>query len=323
MWRHCSLAVIVASLVLFASQAPGQQPVHRVGVLASTEVPELTQTFLGALWKQGYAPGGNLQVEFRYFKGDYGQVPPLLAELVAFRPEVIVTSTSNSAIAIHAAAPTIPMVFLNVADPVALGLVGSLAHPGGNVTGFATFAPEGMIGKHLQFLKDLVPQASRIAGLVNPTEKMHLLGLQKLPEAGHLLGLEFVIVEASAPDQFAAAFEKAHAQGADAIDVWNGPLVFRHLVEVVGLAARYRLPAMYFARQYVLNGGLISYAPNLTDNFRRAGAYVDKILKGESPGDLPVEQPNRYELLVNLKAAKELGVTVPPSILARADEVIE
>src|SRR5262249_5126707 len=146
-----------------------------------------------------------------------------------------------------------------VADPVGLGLVGSLAHPGGNVTGFATFAPEGMVGKHLQLLKELVPQASRIAVLVNPTEKMHLLGLQKmLPEAGQLLGLEFVIVEASEPEQFETAFERARAQGAEAIHIWNGPLVFRHSIEVVGLAARYRLPAMYFDRRYVLAGGLIS-----------------------------------------------------------------
>lgn len=323
MWRHCSLAVIVASLVLFASQAPGQQPVHRVGVLASTEVPELTQTFLGALWKQGYAPGGNLQVEFRYFKGDYGQVPPLLAELVAFRPEVIVTSTSNSALAIHAAAPTIPMVFLNVADPVGLGLVESLAHPGGNVTGFATVVPEGIIGKHLQILKELVPQATRVAVLINPTEKMHQLALQRLPDPARLLGLELVIVEASEPDQFATAFEKAHAQGAEAISIWNGPLVFRHSTEIADLAARYRLPAIYFARQYVLDGGLLSYAPDPADNWRRAAGYISKIFEGENPGNLPVQQPTRYDLIINLKAAKSLGVTVPRSILAQADEVIE
>jgi putative ABC transport system substrate-binding protein len=250
MWRHRSLAVVVASLIIFASQAWGQQPVHRVGVLASTEVPENVEAWMEGLRERGYVIGRDLLIEYRYFRARYEQIPTLLAELVAFGPEVIVTSTSNSAIAIHSAVPTIPMVFLNVADPVGLGLVRSLAHPGGNVTGFATFVPEGMVGKQLQLLKELVPQASRIAVLINPTERMHQLALQKLPEAEKMLGVESVVVEASEPEQFATAFEKAHAQGVDAIHVWNGPLVFRHSVEVVGLAARYRLPAIYFDRRY-------------------------------------------------------------------------
>jgi len=210
------------------------------------------------------------------------------------------------------------MVFLNVADPVGLGLVESLAHPGGNVTGFATVVPEGIIGKHLQILKELVPQATRVAVLINPTEKMHQLALQRLPDPARLLGLELVIVEASEPDQFATAFEKAHAQGAEAISIWNGPLVFRHSTEIADLAARYRLPAIYFARQYVLDGGLLSYAPDPADNWRRAAGYISKIFEGENPGNLPVQQPTRYDLIINLKAAKSLGVTVPPSILAQA-----
>jgi putative ABC transport system substrate-binding protein len=323
MSRHRVLAIIAASLILFASQAHGQQSVHRVGVLASTEIPENVEAWVQGLHERGYAVGQNLQIEYRYFRGRYEQVATLLAELVAFGPEVIVTSTSNSAVAIHATAPTIPMVFLNVADPVALGLVESLAHPGGNVTGFATLAPEGIIGKHLQFLKDLVPRASRIAVLINPTEQMHQLALLKLPETGRLLGVELVVVDASEPDQFEKAFENAYTQGAEAIHVWNGPLVFRHSVEIAGLAARYRLPSMYFDRRYVLDGGLISYAPDPAANWHRAAVYVDKILKGERPGDLPVEQPARYNLIVNLKTAKALGITVPPSILAQADEVIE
>jgi putative ABC transport system substrate-binding protein len=323
MRRYRALAMVAASLVLFTPQVRGQQPVHRVAVLASTEVPESTEAWLEGLRERGYVVGQNLQVEYRYFRARYEQIPALLAELVAFRPELIVTSTSNSAVAIHAAAPTLPMVFLNVADPVALGLVESLAHPGGNVTGFATLVPEGIIGKHLQFLKELVPRASRIAVLINPTERMHQLALLKLPETGRLLGVELVVVAASEPDQFSSAFDSAHTQGAEAIHVWNGPLVFRHSVGVVGLAARYRLPAMYFDRRYVLDGGFISYAPDLAENWRRAAAYVDKILKGESPGDLPVQQPTAYHLAVNLNTARALGITVPPAILAQADEVIE
>jgi putative ABC transport system substrate-binding protein len=293
MFRLRRLSVFAASLILFALQALAQQAVHRVGVLGSTENLELTQAFLEGLREGGYVAGQDLQIEFRHFQGQHDRMPALLAELVASGPEVLVTSTSDSAVVIHTAASTIPMVFLNVADPVALGLVQSLAHPGGNVTGFATFVPEGIIGKHLQFLKELVPQASRIAVLVNPTAKMHPLALQRLPEAGQLLGLQFVVVEASEPDQFATAFEQAHRQGAEAIDVWNGPLVFRHSAEIARLAADYRLPAMYYQRSYVLDGGLISYAPDPADNWRRAAVYVAKILGGENPGDLPVQQPTR------------------------------
>lgn len=198
-----------------------------------------------------------------------------------------------------------------------------MGHPGGNVTGFATFVPEGIIGKHLQFLKELVPRASRIAVLINPTEKMHQLALAKLPETGRLLGVELVVVDASEPDQFETAFENAHTQGAEAIHVWNSPLVFRHSATVLGSPHAIDCRRCNFDRRYVLDGGLISYAPNPADNWRRAAAYLDKILKGESPGDLPVEQPTRLELIANLKMAKALGIAVPPSILAQADEVIE
>ena len=167
-----------------------------------------------------------------------------------------------NAVAVHAAAPTIPLVFIAVADPVALGLVESLAHPGGNVTGFATMVPEGFVGKQLQFLEGLVPQASRIAVLINPTNPIHQREQAKLPEIGRLLGVELVVVEASKPDQLETAFETAHTQGAEAIHVFGDPLIFIHSAKVVGLAARYRLPAMYLDRRNVLDGGLMSYGPN-------------------------------------------------------------
>jgi putative ABC transport system substrate-binding protein len=316
-------AVIAASLILFVSEALGQQPVHRIAVLGNMWFPELRQAWLEGLRERGYVEGQNLQIEFRDFQGRADRIPALLAELIAFRPEVIVTGTSVSAIAIREAAPTIPLVFVGLGDPVGLGLVKSLSHPGGNATGTSGLVPEGFIGKQLQLLEEFVPQASRMAVLIDPTMSAHRLELPKLPETGRRLGLELVIVEASKPDQFEGAFETAHKQGAEAIHVWDGPLPAAHSVEVVGLAARYRLPSMYMARRYVLEGGLLSYGPNQTDKYRRAGAYVDKILRGEKPGDLPVEQPTRFELIVNLKTAKALGITVPPSILAQADEMIE
>jgi putative tryptophan/tyrosine transport system substrate-binding protein len=287
---HRAVALIAVSLILFASRAGGQLPVHRVGVLASAQIPERIQAWEAGLRDRGYVVGQNLQIEYRYFKGRTEQIPALLAELVAFGPEVIVTSTSDSAAVIHTAAPTIPMVFLAVADPVGLGLVKSLAHPGGNVTGFATLSPEGFVAKHLQILQAVVPRAPRIAVLVNPTAAMHQLALQKLPEAERLLGVKLVVVEASKPDQFETAFEMAHRQGAEAIDVWNGPLVSINSATIVKLAAQYKLPEIYWDRSYVLGGGLMSYGPNSIDMWRGASVFVDKILKGESPGDLPVQQ---------------------------------
>jgi putative tryptophan/tyrosine transport system substrate-binding protein len=324
MRRHRALAVIAASGLLFASQAGGQQPVHRVGVLMATETPENAQALLEGLHERGYVVGQNLQIDYRYSQGRTEQIPALVAELVALGPEVIVASTVQNAVAVHAAAPTVPLVFIAVADPVALGLVESLAHPGGNVTGFATLVQnEDFLGKSLQLLKELVPRASRIAVLINPTNPIHQQSRPKLPEIGRLLGVELIIVEASKPDHFETAFETAHAQGAQAIRVSGDPLTFTHSAKVVGLAVRYQLPAMYLGRRYVQDGGLMSYAPNNADFWHRAAAYVDKILKGERPGDLPVEQPSRFYLIVNLKTAAELGITVPPLILAQADEVLE
>jgi putative ABC transport system substrate-binding protein len=320
---HRALAVIAAILFLSASQGGAQEPVHRIGYLGGTYVPDARQAWLQGLQERGYVEGQNLQIEYRYFQGRAELIPALLAELIAFGPEIIVTGNSVSATAIHAAAPTIPMVFVGPGDPVALGLVESLAHPGGNATGIAGMVPEGFAGKQLQLLKEFVPQASLIAVLINPTMSSHQLELQKLPATQRQLGVELIVVEASKPDQFEAAFETARAMGAEAIHVWNGPLPSLHSAEIAKLAAHYRLPAMYLERRYVLDGGLLSYGVSVADIFRRAGAYVDKIFKGEKPGDLPVEQPTRFELIVNLKTANALGITVPPSILAQADEVIE
>jgi putative ABC transport system substrate-binding protein len=323
MRRHRALAMIAASLILFVSQASGQEPVHRVGVLGNTENPEMMQSWLEGLREHGYVAGRNLQIEYRYSQARTEQIPALVAELVAFGPEVIVAFNPQNAVAVHAAAPTIPLVFISVADPVALGLVESLAHPGGNVTGFATLVPGGFVGKQLQLLKAVIPQASRLAVLINPTNPIHQRERAELPEIGRQLGVVLVIVEASKPDQLDTAFETPHTQGAAGIHVFGDPLIGRHSAKVVGLAASYQLPAMYLSRPSVLDGGLMSYGPNQLDFWCRAGAYVDKILKGEKPGDLPVQQPTRFYLVVNLKTAAELGITVPPSILAQAEEVIE
>jgi putative tryptophan/tyrosine transport system substrate-binding protein len=323
MWRHRIFAVIVPSLILFASQAGAQQQVHRIAYLGNTPFPEIRQALLQGLHEHGYDEGQNLQIEYRYSQGQSEKVPALIAELIALSPEIIITSQSNPAIKIHTTAPSVPLLLVGVGDPVGLGLVESLRHPGGNVTGIAGLVPENFISKQLQLLKELVPHASRIAVLIDPTMSAHQRELRRLPEASRQVGVELFTVEASRPDQYEAAFEKARAKGAGAIHVWNGPLPIVHRAEIAKLAARYRLPAIYLERRYVEDGGLLSYGMNTPDLFRRAGGYVDKILKGEKPGDIPVEQPTRFELIVNLKAAKALGITVPSSIFAQADEVIE
>jgi len=323
MRRLRALAFIAISLILFASLASGQQPVHRIGVLSVGGNPEVMQAFTEGLRERGYVVGRNLRVEHRYSEGRTEQIPSLVAELVAFDPEVIVAQTSPNVVAVRAAAPNIPLVFVDVGDAVVIGLVKSLRRPGGNMTGIVS-VPDGLLGKQLQLLKELVPQASRIAVLVNPTNPGYQRGKPQLLESGRLLGVELVIVEASMPDQLETAFETAHAQGAEAIQIPGDPLIITHSAKVVGLAARYRLPAMYFGRAHVVrDGGLIRYGPAPSDLWRRAAAYVDKILKGERPGDLPVEEPTRFNLVVNLKTAAALGITIPPSILAQAEEVIE
>jgi putative ABC transport system substrate-binding protein len=240
----------------------------------------MRRAWLQGLHEHGYVEGQNLQIEYRYFQGRSEQVPALIAELIAFDPEIIVTSITNPAITIHTTAPSIPLVFLGLGDPVGLGLVESLAHPGGNVAGISGLVPEGFAGKQLQLLKDLVPQASRIAVLIDPTMSAHQPELRRLPEAGRQLGVELITVEARGPDQYEAAFEKAHAQGAEAIHVLNGPLPFFHSAEIAKLAARYRLPAMYLERRCVEDGGLLSYGMNSADILRRAGAYIDKDPQG-------------------------------------------
>jgi putative ABC transport system substrate-binding protein len=314
----------------------GTAAVHRVGVLAVTERPEMMEEWLEGLRERGYVVGGNLQIEYRYSQVGTELIPALVAELVAFGPEVIVAESTPNAVAVHAAAPTIPLVFVNVGDPVAVGLVESLVHPGGNVTGLANLVPEGFLGKTLQFLKAIVPQASRMAVLVNPTNPIHQRWLRdwrsrsapqneqaKLPDIGRQLEVELFVVEASKADELETAFETAHIEGAEAINLPGDQVSLIHRAKVVGLAARYRLPALYWNPSFVRDGGLISYGPNRLGTWRRAGNYVDKILKGEKPGDLPVEQPTRFYLIVNLKTAAALGITVPPSILALADEVLE
>ena len=317
------LIALALGFALLAAQAAAEERVHRIGVLLSNQMGAATRNaWLEGLRERGYVDGHNLQIDYRYHDGDIDRMRALAAELAALTPELIVVSAATPALAVHSAAPTIPLLFVGVGDPVGIGLVKSLAHPGGHATGIAGLVVEGFSGKQLQLLKEFVPQASRIARLLNPKNPIRPSVAEDATNE-QLLGVTLITVEASHPDHFAPAFDTAVKQGAEAIVVFGDPLTLAHSAAIVSLAAWHRLPAIYTSRRSVLEGGLVSFGSDPVFGWRRAPAFVDKILKGERPADIPVEQPTKYQLVVNLKTAAALGITVPPLILAEADEVIE
>jgi putative ABC transport system substrate-binding protein len=271
----------------------------------------------------GWIEGKNLIVDYRSAEGHAERLPPLAAELVGLKPDLLFGANPQVALALKSATTTIPIVFVAVFDPVAIGLVQSLSRPGGNITGLATSVPGGMTGKNVEILRELVPGASKIAILVNPENPMQRLILaEEVPRTAQNMGVALPIVEATTAEELDTAFASAAAQQADAIIVWGDRLTAQEAPRVTALAAKHHLPAIYLTRQFA-PGGLIVYGAEIADLLRRAGDYVDKILRGTKPADLPVEQPTKFELIINLKTAKALGLTVPPSLLARADEVIE
>jgi putative tryptophan/tyrosine transport system substrate-binding protein len=322
--RACrALCVIAVGLASFAHEAATQEHVHRIGILQGAPAPEAEQMFRDALRASGYDDGRNLKIEVRYTQGQSDRIPGLLAELVSLHPDIIIATGPQNAVAVHAIALTIPVVFVSVADPVGVGLVPNLAHPGGNVTGVATNVPEGFAAKVLELLKTVVPAASRIAILINPTNQMHQREQMKFPDTARRLGVELLPVQASKVEELEAAFQEAHAKGAEAIDVFGDALHIRASITIAKLALQYRWPSIYLFRQNVQDGGLMSYGSNSGEVARASARLIDKILKGAKPGDLPVEQPTRFDLVINLKTAKALGITIPAALLAQAAEVIE
>ena len=273
----------------------------------------------------GYVEGRNVVIEIRDAEGEAERLPALAAELVALKVDVIVAPNTPQALAAKQATRTLPIVFSFVADPVASGLVTSLARPGGNVTGLSSLTPE-LVGKRLELLTQAVPGVSRVAVLWQPgfqgerTEKDMLKGADV---AARALGVRLQFVEAQGPADFDRAFSDMTRARAGALTVLGSTMFISERRRLVDLAAKNRLPAVYARREYVDAGGLMSYGSNIADLFRRAATYVDKILKGAKPADLPVEQPTKFELVINLKTAKALGLTIPPSLLGRADQVIE
>jgi len=311
-------ALLVSPRVLRAQGTP-----RRIGCFGILEnAPIILDAWRSGLRERGWIEGKNLLVEYRYTQPT-NRYPALAAELTALSPDLVVAAGPQAAVALKSATATIPILFVAVADPVGLGLVQSLARPGGNITGFATFVPGDFTSKGIEILRELVPGASKIALLVNPSNPIHRLALaEEIPRTARSMGVALPVVEATTAEELDIAFASAAAQHADAIMVFADPLTNFQAPRVVALAAEHHLPASYLFRQFA-NGGLVVYGPHLADLFHRAGGYVDKILKGTKPSDLPVEQPTKFELVINMKTAKALGLTVPPSLLVRADEVIE
>ena len=307
--------------------ARAQQPAMPVIGYFSARVPETDQAMLAAfrrgLGETGYVEGRNVAIEFRWGGGDYAALPAMAADLARRQVAVIATSGGlPSARAAQAATATIPIVFLVGSDPVQEGLVASLNRPGGQITGLATFA-NSLIAKELGLLHDLVPSASKIGMLVDLNDSEHESAIISAQSAVSTLGLELITFQVVAPGDIETAFAGLAQKQAGALLLVTSPLFLTRQNEVVALAGRYKLPAMYSRREYVDAGGLASYGTDQLDSYRQAGVYVGRILKGEKPANLPVLQPTKFELVINLKTAKELGLTVPYSMQVLADEVIE
>jgi putative ABC transport system substrate-binding protein len=311
-----------AALLVSPRRSLAQGTRRRVGFLTMDVVePTVQKAWLDGLRNNGWIDGTNLIIEYRYAPQD--RLPAFAAELVALNPDVLIAIGPQAAVALKSATASIPIVFVGTPFPERFGLVQSMSHPGGNMTGLAAIVP-GFTGKIIEMLREMVPTASKIAILVNPGSPTHrLVVAEELPQTAQKLGMALPVVEATTAEELDIAFASAAAQHADAISVFGDALTVNNAARVTALAAKHRLPAIYLFRLFATNGGLISYGPDLADLFIRAGGYVDKILKGTKPSDLPVELPTKFELVINTKTAKALGLTVPLTLLAQAVEAID
>jgi ABC-type uncharacterized transport system substrate-binding protein len=325
--RREFITLLGGAAVAWPLSARAQQSakVPRVGFMGnSTEALEanLVGPFREGLRELGYEEGRNIIIEYRWAEGKYERFPALIAELLAGNLDVIVTAGTPASLAVKKATSSVPLVMIAVGEPVATGLVASLARPGGNVTGFATLYDE-LPGKWVELLKETLPTVSRVAVLWDRAggEPRQV----KTSEiAARSLGVRLQVLEVARPDDFGTAFTEAQKNHAEALVVLSSAFFFAHRTRLVELAAKHRLPAMYHQKEFVVSsGGLMSYGPDFHDLFRRAAIYVDRILRGAKPADLPVERPTKFELIINLKTAKALGLTIPQSVLLRADEIIQ
>jgi len=305
--------------------------VSRLGILGTVpvrsgrsnddEASQIWDGFFEALRRLGYIEGDNIIIEGRFSEGRAERLPALAAELVRLNVDVIVAA-ANTVTAAKGATSTIPIVMPNDGDPVGSGYVASLARPGGNITGLTTLSPN-LVGKHLQLIAEAIPQLSRVAVLSNPTHPHHPSALREAEDAAGALNIRLQIVEARSPSELAGAISAAKKGSVDALLILGDPIFFGERTRILEQATKLSLPVFATQREFSKVGALLAYGVDQRDNFRRAATYVDKILKGANPADLPVEQPTKFELVMNLNSAKALGIPITPSLLARADEVIE
>jgi ABC-type uncharacterized transport system substrate-binding protein len=320
--------LFVVALIIFAAAftTEAQQParIPRIGILVAPSASSYTarvEAFRQRLRELGYVEGKNILIEYRYAEGKLERLPDLATELVRLKVDVIVTH-GPAILAAKKASATIPNVFTSADDPVGSGFVSSLARPGGNITGLSTMAPD-LNGKRLELLKEAFPKVARVAFLWAPRGTTGNLTLTDMEAAAKALGVKLQSLEVRSLDDFDSAFARAKKEGAQALITTPHPLITTQQRQVLDFAAKNRLPAMYPDSEFVEAGGLMSYAPNYADLWRRAADFVDKILKGTKPADISVEQPRKFELVINLKTAKQTGVTIPQSVLSRADKVIK
>jgi len=325
--RKKVIGFALSSLLLalcFPVEAQQRAKIPKIGWLGarpSATAGEQRELFWRAFRTLGYVEGKNIAIEYRYADNKLDRLPALADELVRHKVDVLVTTSTAEALAAKNATTTIPIVFLGTGDPVAAGLVDSFARPGGNITGFTTIAPV-LAGKRLELLKETVPKLSRVAVLWNP----QIPGLSSQWKESQLaaleLGLQLHSMEVRSANDFESAFKEATKAGSAALAVTGSPFMNSYQKRIAELATKNRLPAIYTRGDYVASGGLMSYGTDLAELYRRAASMVDKILKGTKPADIPVEQPTKFELVINLKTAKILGLTIPPNVLVRADRVI-
>ena len=316
---------LCALLSALCGSAEAQQParIHRIGILSPVSGSVFSarvEAFRRRLRELGYVEGKNIVIEYRYAEGKRERLPDLVAELVRLKVDIIVTIGPSATLAAKKASATIPIIFASAADPVGSGLVSSLAQPGGNITGLSLMAPD-LDGKRLELLKEAVPKVARVAFLWQPGSRPQ--ALTKMEAAAKALGLKLLSLEVRSLDDFEGAFARAKKERAQALITTTGGRINTQQRRVLDFAAKNRLPAIYHYSEFVEAGGLMSYGPDNTDLWRRAADFVDKILKGAKPADLPVQQATKFEFLVNLKAANQIGLTIPPNVLARADKVIK
>jgi putative ABC transport system substrate-binding protein len=327
--KRAKICGVVLATLLFAlsfpARAQSQGKARRIGFLGNS-TPALEANLIGpfrdGLRDLGYVEGKNILIEYRWAEGKYERFPALIAELIASKVELIVTAGTPASLAVKKAAPSTPLVMIAVGDPVGTGLIASLAHPDGNITGLTSISPE-LDGKRLELLREVVPKISHVAVMWNPTSPLQVVAERETQAAAHAMGIKVLSVGVQAQEQFDNTFATIRKERPGALLVLADRLFLHNRARIMEFAVQNRLPGVHAYVELVEAGGLMSYGPSYSGMHRRDAYYVDKILKGSKPADLPVEAPAKFELVVNVKAAKQIGVTIPASVLYRADRVIK